>query len=360
MEASRRHAPALDHEARELRKAGLSRAYYPGFRQTIKLIGTGQRGSRDLTFDESREAMRALFSGEVTDVQAGAFLLGMRFKGESPAELAGFAKAMRDLAPKLTANTGRPLVASVGAYDGMADAPQLSLACGVLAAACGAGVVMHCGDAVGPKFGTTVAEVLGALGGEALPSAAQSERMLEQSGATVVHTGEVLPGWRKLLELRDQVGVRGPVHSAEKLINYFGAARFIIGHTHGTYSGRLLGALDLLEAEAGIAVRGIEGSDVMRPARPLAYETSRTLELPERLGASMVGDGDPVASAELTRTLLSGEQGGVPGYTVALNASMRLYAAGIVDDPREGIERAENAVHDGSAIGALDAMIAAC
>ncbi len=69
------------------------RSAYPGFRGTIKVVGTGPRGSRDLTFDEAREAMTALLDGSTTDCQAGAFLMAMRVKGESPEELAGMATA---------------------------------------------------------------------------------------------------------------------------------------------------------------------------------------------------------------------------------------------------------------------------
>ena len=58
------------------------RSSYSGFTATIKLVGTGARGSRDLSFDEAREAMSALLAGETTDAQAGAFLMAMRLKGE--------------------------------------------------------------------------------------------------------------------------------------------------------------------------------------------------------------------------------------------------------------------------------------
>src|SRR5581483_2368151 len=109
-------------------------------------------------------------------------------------ELAGMAKALRDAAPRLGTPTGvalgRGLVCCAGAYDGIADVPHLSLVAGVVAAACGAAVVMHCGDTLGPKYGCTVADVLAELGGPASPSLSESEAMLARSGACVVHAGE--------------------------------------------------------------------------------------------------------------------------------------------------------------------------
>ncbi len=348
------------------RRNGQSRAIYDGFRSTIKAVGTGVRGSRDLSFAEARAAMELLLAGEATPAQAGAFLVAMRIKGESPAELAGFAQALRDACRACETSSGRTLVACAGAYDGVADAPHLSLAAGVVAAAAGAGIVLHCGDTLGPKYGITVADVLGGLGGPSTPSACQSTQMLEAAGVTVVHAGETLPGWRRVAAVRDEVGVRGPIHSAEKLVDYYGARRFVVGHTHSSYSERLLGALELLGAERSVAVRGIEGSDVMRPGRPQAFEAGRALELPERLDSRLqrpapaAGAGDLIArSAALTTEIVGGECGGPLAYTVALNAGLRLYAAGLVSDTRDGLELAEAAVADGGAAATLRAMLAA-
>jgi anthranilate phosphoribosyltransferase len=229
----------------------MPRSSYDGFRATIKAIGTGPRGSRPLTFDEARGAMAAILAGEVSDAQAGAFLMAMRIKGETPEELAGITQALRDVAPPVQARADRPVVACAGAYDGVAEAPQLSLAVAVVAAAAGAGVIVHCGDTLGPKRGVTAADVLAALGGAARPAPDESADMLARAGVAVVHAGEALPGWRRLATLRDEIGLRGPVHSAEKLVDYLGARRFVVGHTHGGYGPRLLGALERLRAELG-------------------------------------------------------------------------------------------------------------
>src|SRR5215218_10389370 len=103
------------------------RSRYMGFRSAIKAVGTGPRGSRSLSFEEAREAMRALLGGETTPAQAGAFLIALRFKGEEPEELAGIAQGLRDAALSREPGPVAPL-ACAGAYDGVAESPQLSLA----------------------------------------------------------------------------------------------------------------------------------------------------------------------------------------------------------------------------------------
>lgn len=332
---------------------------YDGFRATIRTVGTGVRGSRALTFGEAREAMAALLAGEVSDSQVGAFLIAMRIKGEQPDELAGMAQALRDVAPRARAQLDRPLVACAGAYDGVADAPHLSLAAGAAAASCGAAVVMHCGDPLGPKRGTTVVDVLAALGGPGRPTLAESRVTLERCGVCVVHAGVALPGWSRLAELRDEIGLRGPVHSAEKLVDWFGARRFVVGHTHGPYAERLVGALERLGAECAVAVRGLEGSDVMRPGRPVAHERGRNLELPELLGARLCSGGGAEESAWLTRVVLRGEGDDLLAHTVALSAGVRLYAAGMAHDPLSGAREARAALRDGRAAATLSALLAA-
>jgi anthranilate phosphoribosyltransferase len=336
----------------------LGHSRYDGFRSTIRTVGTGVRGSRALSFEEARGAMALLLLGEVSPAQAGAFLIAMRIKGEEPEELAGMAQSLRDIAPRVWSSSERPLVACAGAYDGVADVPQLSLAAGVTAAACGAGVVMHCGDTLGPKHGTTVADVLAGLGGPARPTLEQSRAMLERCGACVVHAGVALPGWSRLAALRDEIGLRGPVHSAEKLVDWFGARRFVVGHTHGPYAERLVGALSRLGAERAVAVRGLEGSDVMRPGRPVAFSSEgRALELPELLGARLRGSAEAAESAWLTRVVLRGEADDLLAHTVALSAGLRLYAAGLAVDPLRGARMARVALSDGRAAAALEALV---
>jgi len=320
------------------------KATYPGFRATLKLVGTGSRGSRDLSFDEACDALGALLRAEATSAQAGAFLIATRIKGESPEELAGYAQALRDAAEPMSALTDRPLVACAGAYDGSLQAPHLSLAAAIVAGACGAGIVVHCGPRLGPKYGVSARDVLAALGAPRSPTRAQSEAMLARAGVTVVDTSRAVQGWNALTRLRNEVGLRGPVHSAEKLLDYFGARRFVVGYTHSAYAGRLLGALALLGAERALAVRGTEGSDVVRPGRPVAYEIASAA-------------GGEIAAARLTEGILDGSHHGPERDAVVLSAALRLYAAGLVRDARDGLDPADGSIRDGAALATLQAVI---
>jgi len=332
------------------------RSSYTGFRAYIKAIGTGQRGRRALSREEARDALRAILTGEATPAQAAAFLLAMRIKGETPDELAGLTEALRERAQPLEARTERPLVACAGGYDGCVDAPSLSLAAAVVAAGAGAGVIVHCGATLGPKYGVTPADVLGALGGPARPSGAESEAMLERSGVTVVHAGAALDGWDAVAAIRDEIGLRGPIHSVEKLVDYFGARRFVVGYTHAQYAERLCGALELLDAETAYAVRGPEGSDVLRPGRPVAHFAGEPMELPESLGDRLPDAPGADAAAALTRAVVAGEADRLVATCVTLSAGLRLHATGQADTVLRGMAAARAAIGDGRAQAALDAF----
>ncbi|MEJ7798585.1 MAG: hypothetical protein WKF42_08805 [Solirubrobacteraceae bacterium] len=337
------------------------RTGYGGFRAVIKAVGTGPRGSRALSFDEARQAVAALLAGEVSPVQAGAFLVAMRIKGESPAELAGMTQALRDAVARVDVDLpagGGPLVACAGAYDGMVDAPHLSLAAAVLAAAAGARIVVHCGSTLGPKRGTTPADVLAALGGPARPQPAESVAMLERAGVALVHAGAAIAGWDALAAVRDEIGLRGPLHSAEKLVDHLGATHFVVGHTHSVYRERLQGALSLLGAERVVTVRGMEGADILRAGRPSASDNQGPIELPEAPGSLLRGDPDPQVAAELTRAIVGGEEHGVAAQTALLSAGLRLYVAGRCASVAAGAALASGAVADGRASATLDALLA--
>jgi anthranilate phosphoribosyltransferase len=341
--------------------ARVGRSEYAGFRAVIKAVGTGPRGSRALTFDEARSATAALLAGEVSPAQAGAFLVAMRIKGETAAELAGITQALRDAArsaaPEPPAG-GRAIVACAGAFDGMAEAPHLSLAAAVLAAAAGARVVVHCGSTLGPKRGTTPADVLEALGGPVRPEPADSLAMLERAGVALVHAATAIPGWEALATIRDEIGLRGPLHSAEKLVDHLGATRFVVGHTHSSYRERILGALALLGAQRSIAVRGMEGTDVLRVGRPSAADARGPLDIAEVPGSVLRGDADAEIAAALTRAIVGGDEHGVAVQTATLSAGLRLYAADCCDTVAAGASLAATTIADGRAAATLAALLA--
>ena len=67
----------------------------------IAKIAKGPKVSKDLTWEESKQAIKALIEGAATPAQVGAFLIAMRFKSESVTELAAMASAARITRPPI-------------------------------------------------------------------------------------------------------------------------------------------------------------------------------------------------------------------------------------------------------------------
>src|SRR6185437_2493633 len=124
-------------------------------------IAKGPKASKDLTWDECKQAMKALIEGEATPAQVGAFLIAMRFKMESVTELAALTAAARRYVLPLTVSRDLALV-DVPTYAGKQDTFHAIVAASIVAVAAGAAVLMHGYDGIPDRSGS--AGVLKAMG----------------------------------------------------------------------------------------------------------------------------------------------------------------------------------------------------
>src|SRR5207247_10936270 len=127
----------------------------------IAKVGKGEKGAKDLTHDEAKEAMRLLLEGVATTAQVGSFLVAMRIKGESVSELAAFTATAREYAPPLPVPPGLGVV-DIPTYAGKQDSWHVLLPAAIVAAAVGVPILLHGYDDVPGRLATaTVAARLG-------------------------------------------------------------------------------------------------------------------------------------------------------------------------------------------------------
>ncbi len=93
------------------------------FARFINILGRGKTLTRSLTIEEAEEAMAMILRGETLPEQLGAFLMLLRVKEESPAEIAGFVRAARALTRRprtrrRSTSIGRPTPARAGSCHG--------------------------------------------------------------------------------------------------------------------------------------------------------------------------------------------------------------------------------------------------
>ena len=113
-----------------------------GISQYIKEIGRGKDGARSLNREQAADLFGQVLDGTVTDLEVGAFCIGMRIKGETPAEMAGFLDATYARMQRVHVSGARPAVV-LPSYNGARKLPVLTPLLGLLLAREGLPVLMH-------------------------------------------------------------------------------------------------------------------------------------------------------------------------------------------------------------------------
>ena len=258
----------------------------------IKEIGRGKDGARSLTREQASDLFSQVLDGTVTDLEVGGFCLAMRIKGETPAEMAGFLDATHARLQRLP-DAGAPTVV-LPSYNGARKLPVLTPLLALLLAREGAAVLVH-GTATEDKRITSEA-VFAALGQPARSAVGS----LGPSECAFVPTEVLLPGLKRLLDVRRAVGLRNPAHSLVKLMNPCEGPALIVGsYTHPEYAVSMAQTFALVGAHA-LLLRGTEGEPVADPRRTPQMDAFRD---GERLLLQPAQEGSLVALPELPKDI---------------------------------------------------------
>ncbi|HEX2117284.1 MAG TPA: glycosyl transferase family protein, partial [Alphaproteobacteria bacterium] len=220
------------------------------FAQYVRILGRGPGRSRALTQDEARAAMRMIIAGEAEPAQIGALLMLMRYRQESPEELAGFVEALRE-SISLATPRGRVDLDWPSYAAGRTRGEPWFLLSALLLAENGIRVLMHAPG----RAGSALVIGLTALG---LPSSGtDAERSVDEDNFAFLPLRAFCPALEKLLDLRRILGLRSAANSVARLINPFGAPSVMQGVFHPAYrdlqrsAGALLGQKNLAVFKGG-------------------------------------------------------------------------------------------------------------
>ncbi|MBI5276050.1 MAG: DNA-binding protein YbiB [Burkholderiales bacterium] len=229
--------------------------------QYIKEIGRGARGARPLTREQAADLFGQVLDGTVTDLEVGAFCLAMRIKGETPDEMAGFLDATYARMTRAPVSGGKPVVV-LPSYNGARKLPVLTPLLALLVARRGLPVLIH-GTATESNR-VFVHEVLGELGIRARTEVGP----IAEGEAAYLPTELLLPGLKRLLDVRRVVGLRNSSHSLVKLMNpVAGPAVIVSSYTHAEYATSMAAVFERMGSTA-LLLRGTEG-EVVADARRL-------------------------------------------------------------------------------------------
>ena len=243
-----------------------------GFTEMLRKVGRGPHLSRPLTIEEAEQAMAMILDGEVERLQLGAFLLVLRYRTETPPEIAGFVRAMRQRlsinAPPANAPSANAPPAVDLDWPSYADAhkqlPYFLLAA-LLLAQNGVRIVMHGIEGSGPATTPAGLAALGitpSLDAEAIGSA------LDRTNLAYVPLANLCPEAARLFELKPALGLRTCIHTAARELNPFAAPGQIQGVFHPTYLELHQQTQLLLGQPNAITFKGGGGEGQRNPCKP--------------------------------------------------------------------------------------------
>ncbi len=319
----------------------------------------------DLDSGEAREAMLAILDGEQTTVRIAAFLVALRMKGETEAELTGFARAMRERVTRVEADgAGGPLIDTCGTGGDGPRTFNISTVAALVAAGAGVRVAKHGNRSLASQCGS--ADLLEALGVRIEQDPARTAASIRETGIGFLFAPALNPAMRHAQGARAELKLRTVFNLLGPLTNPAGAARQLVG-APGERAARLMaGALAGLGTELAYVVHGSDGMDeITTTGSTTVFEVARgtvteRVWMPgdfgvRRAALAELEGGAPERNRAIAEAVLDGERGAARDI-VLVNAAAALLAAGRVGTPAEGMELASAAIDSGAARARLDAL----
>ncbi|HEV2908112.1 MAG TPA: anthranilate phosphoribosyltransferase [Candidatus Eremiobacteraceae bacterium] len=318
----------------------------------------------DLGADAMHDAVNAIMSGDVSPAQIAALLVALALKGETAAEIAGAAKAMRAHAvPVRTSRRDAIDVCGTGGY--ASGTFNISTAVAFVVAGAGVPVAKHGNRAMSSRCGS--ADVLETCGVRIDVAPGRCGEILDEHGITFIFAQAHHPAMRHVAPVRRQIGIRTLFNVLGPLTNPAGVPRQIVGVAHAGAHRAVAEALYRLGAERAAVLRGCDGLDEATLAGPthvlevcdgrvLEYEIAPEDADLDRGPTSALLGGDAADNAAIVRRVL----GGAPGAhrdVVVLNAALALYIAGRAQSILDGAILARRAIDEGAALEKLDILI---
>lgn len=319
---------------------------------------------KDLTGEEMRGVMRIIMAGEATPSQIGAFLMGMRIKGETVGEIAAAVSILREQMIRVEAPEDAIDIVGTGGDGG--GTLNISTASAIVVAAAGVPVAKHGNRALSSKSGAS--QVLEALGVKLDLTPSEISHSIRTAGIGFMFAPSHHPAMRHVGPSRAEMGVRTMFNLLGPQSNPAGVRRYVLGVYSQDWVEPVAAALLANRAIKAWVVHGSDGIDELTVTGPsfvaqIAGGDLRSFEVtPEDAGlrqhdARDLAGADPEHNAKAMMALFEGAPGAYRDI-VLLNAAAALVVADKVADLREGAEAAAGIIDSGKAKQTLARLVA--
>ncbi|HIF08736.1 MAG TPA: glycosyl transferase family protein [Sneathiellales bacterium] len=257
------------------------------FAQYVRLLGRGQKKSRSLTEGEAYAAQGMILRGEVESLQLGAFLMLLRVKEETPEEIAGFTRAVRD---SLSLPNPIPQVdLDWSTYAGKRRQLPWFLLSALLLAQNGVRIFMQGTEGHTPGRIYTRA-TLESLGIPTATSFGQAAEHLATHSFAYLPLENLCPMLHQIIAYRPLLGLRSPAHTVGRMINPLRAPYLLQGIFHVGYLSTHQQAARLLGQSHMAVFRG-EGGEIERnPSKPVKVRSVHEGVLSEEIWPALLDD----------------------------------------------------------------------
>jgi len=326
----------------------------------IKLLLEGE----DLSFEQATSLLDIVFEGEVPEAQIAAFLTAMRIKGPTAAELAGLAKSLRDHAVRVKVDVDN-LVDTCGTGGGAIKTSNISTAAAIVAAGAGVYVAKHGNRGITSGCGS--ADVLEELGVKIDASAETVAECIKQAHIGFMFAPMFHPAMKYVQPIRKSLGFRTVFNILGPLANPASATAQVLGVADENLMQLVARSLKLLGTRYAMVVHS-NGLDEISTASVTKIAELKNGQIinkelnPQELGIELASLDelkvtDVKASAKVLRDILSGKETGPRKDIVVLNAAAAIIAAGLADDFKSAIAKAETSISSGNAFACLEKLV---
>src|SRR4051795_11339924 len=210
-----------------------------------------------LTSDHASAVLAEIMGGRSSEVQAAAFLVALRAKGETVPELVGLARTMRSLAAEV--ETGREDLVDTAGTGGGPSTFNVSTSAALVAAAAGCAVAKHGNRSNTSRCGS--ADLLEALGVDIELSPEAVAACIDEVGFGFMFAPRHHQAMAHVVPVRRELAVRTIFNFLGPLTNPAGARRQLLGVSDRRYQETIAEALLGLGSEHALVVTAEDGLD---------------------------------------------------------------------------------------------------
>jgi anthranilate phosphoribosyltransferase len=312
------------------------------------------------------DLMRQIMSGNTTDAQNAAFLVGLQMKGVQVEELLGAAKVMRELVTSVVVKPHPNLVDTCGTGGSGSNKFNVSTASALVAACAGAKVAKHGNRSASSKSGS--ADVLEAAGVNLLITPEQVADAIEKIGVGFMFAPSHHSAMKHVIAARKEIGVRTLFNLLGPLTNPAGALNQVMGVFDAQWIPALLQVLKSMGSNHVMIVAAQDGLDEISISATTEIGELKDGEIstyqvsPEDFGMTLYNDYSMLQidsvedSLKMLRSAL--DYSFVPGGDiVALNAGAAIYTANLTDTLANGVTKATEVLKSGAALEKLEQLV---